>query len=170
MFKGNSMLATELPTQWHAELWSRQETSAIWRLAPTQQPDLNEINCNALRIAEGLHGCEVSGSYWLMQEIDGVYWLTEFRASSPVADVVLNDWRGRKIQQFTTQGRQLTIYQNRHHPRQLESFIAFRQQSRNPTFRELSHGRFYLSLQRPVEDIFIFVREQGCLLVSIRLV
>lgn len=160
------MLSADLPEYWHAEAWSTQETTVLWRLTPTQQPRLEHLECQVFQLSNQLSWCEKGTSLWLLQKLDDVYWLSEFRKARRTSLDEQQDWRGTKLQQFSAQGESLTIYDNPHHPKQLENYIHLRHRGRNPQFTELSHGRFYLSLQNPREDIFVYARTQGLLLVS----
>lgn len=159
------MLSVDLPDQWHAELWSAQETTTLWRLGAAQEPHLEHFECKVFQF-KLLAWCEKGASLWLLQNIDGSYWLTEFRKTRQVSVVEQQDWRGIKLQQFSAQGKLITIYESPYHQRQLKNYINLRHQGRKPQFTELSHGRFYLSLQNPSEDIFVYARNQGLLLVS----
>ncbi|WP_258808488.1 hypothetical protein [Pseudidiomarina sp. CB1] len=162
------MLAVDLPSEWLAEVWSTQATSTVWRLALAQTPRLEQLDCQTMTIKALLSWCEKDSSLWLMQQLDGVYWLTEYRRTSLSTSVVQSDWRGTRLQQFSAQGQTVAIYQNNYHPKQLERYLKLRHSGRHPIFTELSHGRFYVSLQKPSEDIFVYARTQGSLLVSAR--
>lgn len=160
------MLSVELPVEWQAEQWVTQATVTNWRLHTNQPPRLQQLGCEVFQLTENLKWCEHDRFIWLLQKQEGVYWLSQYRRDDPAAMGSSRNWRGSLMQRFRADGQVIMIYQSEHHPRQLETFVNLRYQAREPQFMELSHGRFYLSLQNPTEDIFIYARVEGTLVVS----
>lgn len=160
------MLATDLPLEWNAQLWSSQTSLTLWRLNTHNAPRLQQLGCDVDERITNLSWCEQGPYLWLLQQHSDAYWLSQYRRHEGTDFAQPSDWRGILMQQFTTQGQRIVIYQSERHPRQFERFLKLRHQARQPQFTELSHGRFYLSLQNPREDVFIYARSQGSLLLS----
>ncbi|WP_417691281.1 hypothetical protein [Pseudidiomarina sp.] len=161
------MLVIDLPAEWGAVEWSVQETMTHWQLAVQHPPQLELLGCQVSRWMSHFAWCETGESLWMLQKLNDVYWLSELRSSPATKRPATSNWRGVKLQHFKTQGQIIEVYRSPHHPKQLESFIKLRHQVRKPKLMELSHGRFYLSLQNPTEDVFIYQRASGTILVSV---
>lgn len=159
------MFALDLPVAWQAELWSQQQTTTHWHIDATTVPKLTELGCTEVVTFGALSWCEHDASLWVLFTERGTLWLSRYRRSAQVPQY-MDDWRGSPLQQFSAEGQQISVHLSPHHPQQFHRLMRFRFAHRKPQIRELSHGRFYLSLQEPHEDVFIYAQQQGSLLVS----
>ena len=160
------MLGNELPAEWNALEWAVQATVTHWQLAVKHPPQLEVLGCQVSRWMPHFSWCESGESLWLLQQLNDVYWLSEFRHAPTKELPATSNWRGLRLQRFSAQGQIIEVHRSPHHPQQLESFLKLRHQLRKPKMMELSHGRFYMSLQNPTEEVFIYQRAEGTLLVS----
>ncbi|RUO57335.1 hypothetical protein [Pseudidiomarina insulisalsae] len=160
------MFAIDLPPDWQATVWSEQRSQTIWQLRRGALPSLTQLGCQPVHQFARFSWCEVNHQLWVLQESAGQFWLTRYRRLPKPTVAPRNNWRGRLLQQFNGQGKSIEVFLNKHHIKQLRSFVELRFTHRRPQFLELDHGRFYLALQNPVEDIFIYPHGDELLLLS----
>ncbi|MDN7125703.1 hypothetical protein [Pseudidiomarina terrestris] len=154
----------DLPLDWQGELLVEQSSHQTWRIISPDTPQLHLIGCQVTELTNLGFWCEHRGAMWLLQQHQGQYWLTRLvRAKTQPSP---SDWRGLPLQELASEGQQITIHLSKQHPQQLFQFAQFRYQSRKPRLLELSHGRFYLSLQLPTEDLFLYQQGSQTLVVS----
>lgn len=154
----------ELPLDWQGELLAEQHSHRTWHISYPSQPQLEALPCQVTELVSVGFFCEYQGAMWLLQEQNGENWLTRFsRRDKALAQP---DWRGEPVQELTSEGQMLRVYLSNQHPKQLYQFVQFRYQGRAPRLMELSHGRFYLSLQLPAEELFLYQQGTRTLVVS----
>ncbi|CAB0152020.1 hypothetical protein PSI9734_02368 [Pseudidiomarina piscicola] len=156
----------DLPLNWQGELLSTQGPQQIWRIERPALPDLAVLGCQVEELPAVGFWCEHRGVMWLLQSQGEEIWLTRVSMVANTAQQSAHNWRGRQLQSVKDRGQQLNIYWSQQHPQQLYQFVQFRYLSRRPRLLELSHGRFYLSLQRPIEELFLYVQNGSTLVLS----
>lgn len=161
------MLSAELPANWQAQEWSTQGNSTLWQITSPSPPVLNHLGCEVTEEAGLITWCMHEHTLWLLTREGETYWLSAYQREKPTS-VTSRSWYGEELQSFRTDGQEIAVYRNQFGVQQIQRFINLRHTHRNPQFTELSHGRFYLALQNPLEHVFIYTNADGSVLVSAR--